>query len=258
MYNLNLQELKEFLDEKHDLYNRPSFIETDPIQIPHRYSLPEDIEISAFLTATLAWGKRANIIRSANNLMKLLDNDPYNFVVHASSKERASLATFKHRTFQGVDCVFFIDALHNIYKNHGGLKQIFEYKILESGKIDDALSHFRKVFFSIPYPERTTKHIADIEKNSAAKRLNLFLMWMVRNDNRGVHFGLWKGISPAQLYLPLDLHTGNIGRKLQLIHRKQNDWSAVQEITTNLRLFDANDPVKYDFALFGLGISENF
>jgi uncharacterized protein (TIGR02757 family) len=248
-------ELKQFLDEKYLQYNTLSFIETDPIQVPHSFSKTEDIEISAFLTATIAWGKRSIIINNAKKLMGLMDECPYDYVMNSDKHDLTSLNLFKHRTFNPTDLVFFIKSLRNIYKNHGGLKTIFE---ANSQDVKKAISDFRKIFFSIVYPARTLKHISDVDKDSAAKRLNLFLMWMVRSDRVGVHFGLWKKIKPSLLKLPLDVHTANVGRKIGLLTRKQNDWNAVEEITSRLRHFDSNDPVKYDFALFGLGVFERF
>ena len=247
--------LKDFLDEKYNQYNTPQFIETDPIQIPHRFTRKEDIEISAFLTATIAWGNRKMIIRNADRIVRLLDNEPYDFVVNASENEIESLSNFVHRTFNVVDLQFFIKSLSNIYTKHDGLEAIFSKYPTD---IPKTLVNFREIFFEIPFPERTSRHVSNVAKNSAAKRLNMFLMWMVRKDNRGVHFGIWKKIKPSVLFLPLDVHTGNVGRKLALLTRKQNDWKAVAEITKNLRKFDVVDPVKYDFALFGLGIFEKF
>ncbi|MEN8121255.1 MAG: TIGR02757 family protein [Bacteroidota bacterium] len=247
--------LNEFLDEKYHQYNTPSFIETDPIQIPHRYTKKEDIEISAFLTAAIAWGNRKMIIRNAEKIVNLLDNEPYEFIMNASENEMESLTGFVHRTFNLIDLRFFLNSLRNIYKNHNGLEVVFSNS---QNDIPKALINFRKVFFEIDFPERSSKHISNVAKNSAAKRLNMFLMWMVRKDKRGVHFGIWDKINPAALYLPLDVHTGNVSRKLGLLKRKQNDWKAVAEITEHLRGFDSEDPVKYDFALFGLGVFERF
>lgn len=253
--NIKIENLKEFLEEKHDLYNRPSFIETDPIQVPHRFSKPEDIEISAFLTSIIAWGNRKMIIKNALTLIQLLDNSPYDFVLNYKETDLTKLSIFKHRTFNGIDLGFFIRSLHNIYINHGGLREIFENDFIS---VKESMSNFREVFFSVEYPERTAKHVPNVLKNSAAKRLNMFLMWMVRRDNRGVHFGLWDKIPVKELKLPLDVHTANVGRKLGLLHRKQNDWKAVEEITNSLSKFDAADPVKFDFSLFGLGVFEKF
>ena len=258
MNNLTQSQLKEFLDEKYDLYNRPSFIETDPIQIPHRYSKKEDIEISGFMSATIAWGRRNSIIKNAGRLMEFMNNNPHEFLINADKSDIKIFEKFVHRTFNGDDCMFFIDSLRNIYLNHGGLEKVFAENIEKTHSIIDSIKYFREIFFEIPHLKRTEKHIANIDKNSAAKRLNLFLMWMIRNDNRGVHFGLWDTIKPQYLYLPLDVHSANTGRKLGLISRKQNDWKTVDEVTKKLRSFDNDDPVKYDFALFGLSIMEGF
>jgi uncharacterized protein (TIGR02757 family) len=248
-------EIKQFLDEKFKQYNTPSFIDSDPIQVPHMFSLAEDIEIAAFLTSTIAWGKRSIIINNAQKLMHLMDYQPLDFVLNAGKEDLKKLSIFKHRTFNSDDLLFFIHSLRNIYNKHGGLKSVFEENYRD---VKTSLIYFRKVFFDIDYPCRTQKHIADVLKNSSAKRLNLFLMWMVRKDYAGVHFGKWDKIMPAGLMLPLDVHTANVGRKLGLLKRKQNDWLAVEEITARLRSYDRIDPVKYDFALFGLGVFENF
>jgi len=248
--------LKEFLDEKYDLYNRPEFILSDPIQIPHRYILPEDIEIAGFMTATIAWGQRKSIITNANKLMQLMGNNPYDFILNAGPEHLEKLQYFVHRTFQGVDCIFFLRSLQNIYKNRGGLKSIFESVYIKEKDMAKVLIQFRDVFFETEGPWRTRKHISDVNKNAAAKRLNMFLRWMVRVDKRGVDFGLWQAIPASALYVPLDLHSGNTARKLGLLKRTQNDWKAVTELTSRLREFDPLDPVKYDFALFGLGVFE--
>ncbi len=258
MEYLHDQLLKEFLDEKYDQYDRPEFIETDPIQIPHSYTLPEDIEIAGFLTSTIAWGQRKSIIVNAHKLMHLMGNSPYDFVINASDSQLEKLKYFVHRTFQGDDCLFFIQSLKNIYKKYNGLGRLFESGYLKHRDIAMTLVSFRKVFFEIDCFPRTFKHISDVNKGASAKRLNMFLRWMVRDDKRGVDFGLWKSIPASALYIPIDLHAGNVARKLGLLLRKQNDWKAVAELTTRLREFDPLDPVKYDFALFGLGIFEKF
>ncbi len=255
---LSIEDLKTFLDEKYNQYNRPEFVETDPIQIPHSFTATEDIEIAAFMSASIAWGQRNTIITNARKIMKLMGRSPYDFVMNAEADDFDNFRYFKHRTFNDIDCIFYLQSLQNIYRIHGGLRKVFEAGYLRNKSVKDALIHFRKIFFEIEYPQRTQKHIADVAKNSAAKRLNMFLMWMVRNDNRGVHFGLWNKIPSSALYLPLDVHTGNVGRKFGLLTRKQNDWKAVEEITTSLREFDPEDPVKYDFALFCLGVFEKF
>jgi uncharacterized protein (TIGR02757 family) len=250
-------EIKEFLDEKVEKYNRPAFIETDPIQVPKQFSQKENIEIAAFLTATISWGNRPAIIKNALHLLKLMDNRPFEFVLNASEQEIRFLKKFVHRTFNGDDCIYFIRSLKNIYQNHGGLQKIFESKFRNENSVISALAQFHQAFFELP-GERTRKHIANVERGASAKRLNMFLRWLVRNDNCGVDFGLWNGIPASALMLPLDVHTGNMARKLGILQRKQNDWKSVEEVTETLRKFDRNDPVKYDFALFGLGIFEKF
>ncbi|VAW26962.1 FIG00552655: hypothetical protein, partial [hydrothermal vent metagenome] len=238
-------------------YNNPKFIESDPIQIPHRYSLKEDIEISGFLTATITWGNRKSIIKNAHKMMELMGNSPYDFVLNYKSSNSNYFDGFVHRTFNSTDFEYFILALQHIYKNYGGLEAVFsKNSILNSTQ--PAIHTLKKVFFEIPHLQRTQKHISDPLKGSAAKRINMFLRWMVRNDGAGVDFGIWKSLSPAQLSCPLDVHSGNVARKLGLLTRKQNDAKALAELDTSLRKMDKNDPVKYDFALFGLGIFEGF
>ena len=249
------EELKTFLDEKYLQYNTPEFIPRDPISIPHRFSLKEDIEICAFFVAIIAWGRRDVIIRNGNKLMKLMGDSPYDFVMNSDTK----LKGFKHRTFNETDVHCFVNSLRNIYLNYNGLEGLFNTLIKDhGGDIQASISAFKKVFFSISHESRTTKHISDPIKGSSAKRINMFLRWMVRRDDRGVDFGIWNTISPSVLHLPLDVHTGRVSRKLGLLNRKQNDWRAVSELTGAMREFDADDPVKYDFALFGLGIEEKF
>ncbi len=255
---LTKNDLKAFLNEKHDLYNRPSFIESDPIQIPHKFTKKEDIEIIAFLTSTIAWGSRKMIIRNAEKMAEILQQNPHEFIINATEDEFEKALMFTHRTFQGIDFRYFLQSLQNIYRNHKGLESIFTKGYRINDTMFSAISYFRKIFFELPHEQRTEKHIANVLKKSAAKRINLFLMWMVRNDNRGVHFGLWKQIPTSALMLPIDVHSGNTARVLGLLKRKQNDWQAVEEITNKLKEFDTNDPVKYDFALFGLGVFEKF
>ena len=250
-------ELKEFLDAKVEQYNHPKFIESDPIQIPHSYSQKEDIEISAFLTATIAWGNRKSIINNAIRMMQLLDNVPYDFVLNHRESDLVRLSGFVHRTFNEVDLAYFIRGLKNIYQNHKGLEAVFAHKIT-TDTLQPAISSFKETFFELPHPSRTTKHVSDPLKGSAAKRLNMFLRWMVRDSSTGVDFGLWKSISPSVLSCPLDVHSGNVARKLKLLKRKQNDAKALAELDKSLRQLDPNDPVKYDFALFGLGVFEKF
>jgi uncharacterized protein (TIGR02757 family) len=238
------------------LYNRPSFIESDPVSIPHQFSRKEDIEIASFFAATIAWGQRPTILRNAKRLMELVDNEPYQFIIGSNKSDWKRFDGFVHRTFNETDVVYFIQSLQNIYRNHGGIEKVFSGK----GKKDikAGIQHFRKIFLEINPHGRTAKHIANVEKNASAKRINMFLRWMVRNDKKGVDFGIWKSISPSLLYCPLDLHSGRVARKLGLLNRTQDDWKAVHELTMSLRTLDAKDPVKYDFALFGLGVFEKF
>ena len=253
---LTHQQLYELLEEKATFYNNPEFIETDPISIPHRFTKKEDIEISGFLAATMAWGQRITIINKSSELMCRMDNAPFDFVINASEKEIGTLSTFVHRTFQGEDCMNFIQGLQYIYKYHGGPETVFSAGYIQNQSIKESLMRFREVFFSFEHLHRTRKHIPDPQKGSAAKRINMFLRWMVRNDGKGVDFGIWKNFKTSDLLCPLDLHSGNVARKLGLLDRKNNDWQAVEELTSNLRTFDPLDPVKYDFALFGTGVNE--
>lgn len=250
-------ERKEFLDAKVIQYNNPDFISSDPIQIPHQFSLKEDIEIAAFLTATISWGNRKMIINNANKMMNLLGNSPFDFVMYHNERQIETLDSFVHRTFNGTDFSFFISSLQNIYKNHQGLEAVFT-KNAKKDSLQKSIAGFKKIFFEIEHPDRTQKHVSNPLKNSAAKRINMFLRWMVRQDNAGVDFGIWKSLSAAQLSCPLDVHSGNVARKLGLLQRKQNDAKALQELDKSLRIMDAEDPVKYDFALFGLGVFEGF
>lgn len=254
---LKTSELKPFLDEKVQLYNNPKFIESDPIQVPHQFSKNEDIEIAGFLTATIAWGNRKSIINNANKMMFLLDHAPYEFITQHQDSDLEALQPFVHRTFNGDDFIQFIKSLQHIYAAHDGLEAVFA-KHAEPNALQQSIHEFKKLFFEIPHLERTKKHVSDPLKKSAAKRINMYLRWMVRNDNAGVDFGIWDSLSPAQLSCPLDVHSGNVARKLGLLKRKQNDAKALAELDTNLRKLDPNDPVKYDFALFGLGVFEGF
>lgn len=254
---MNRAELKEFLDEKVIVYNHPSFIAADPIQIPHRFTLKEDIEIAAFLSATIAWGNRKMIIKNALAMMDKIGNSPYDFILNHEEHHLDNLATFVHRTFNGQDFTTFIQALKNIYLNHNGLETLFSNQSDIYG-LQERISNFKKVFFEIEHPSRTQKHISDPLKGSAAKRINMFLRWMVRQDNAGVDFGIWTKIAPSELSCPLDVHSGNVARKLGILTRKQNDAKALLELDTSLRKLDPNDPTKYDFALFGLGAIEKF
>ena len=254
---MNHKELKEFLDAKVEQYNHPRFLESDPIQIPHKFCLKEDIEISAFMTATISWGNRKSIINNAHKMMSLFDDAPYDFIRNHSQSDLEKLTGFVHRTFNSTDLGFFVQSLKNIYENHNGLESVFAAHA-EKDSVQKSISEFKRVFFEVPYNQRTTKHISDPLKGSAAKRLNMFLRWMVRDASTGVDFGLWKKIAPSQLSCPLDVHSGNVARKLGLLKRTQNDAKALSELDKVLRELDPKDPVKYDFALFGLGIFENF
>ncbi|WP_417370619.1 TIGR02757 family protein [Gelidibacter japonicus] len=254
---MNKIELKEFLEAKVEEYNHPRFIETDPIQIPHQFSKKEDIEIAGFLTATISWGNRKSIITNANKMMMLLNQSPFDYVMNHEASDLEKLRPFVHRTFNEDDLIQFIKSLNHIYKNHGGLEAVFS-KYSEEFSTQNAIHQFKKHFFEIEHLTRTQKHVSDPSKNSAAKRINMFLRWMVRDDNNGVDFGIWKSLTPAQLSCPLDVHSGNVARALGLLKRKQNDAKALKELDLDLRKLDINDPVKYDFALFGLGVFERF
>jgi uncharacterized protein (TIGR02757 family) len=257
-YNgLSFDTLKQFLDAKVKQYNRIEFIESDPIQVPHLFSKKEDIEISAFLTATIAWGNRKSIIQNAKRLMQRMDNAPYDFICSHQNNDLKVFEGFVHRTFNAHDAVQFIKSLKHIYTTYGGMESVFS-KYAEKTTLQNAIHHFKNHFFEIEHLKRTEKHISDPLKNSAAKRINMFLRWMVRPSNSGVDFGIWKGLKTAQLSCPLDVHSGNVARKLGLLKRHQNDAKAVKELDKNLRKFDQTDPVKYDFALFGLGVFEKF
>jgi uncharacterized protein (TIGR02757 family) len=251
-------EIKAFLEEKYLQYNNPSFIEFDPISIPHSFSELHDREISGFLIAAIAWGRRDLILRSGLLMLELMDNAPFEFIMSANESELLRFSRFVHRTFNGMDCIYFIRALRHVYSNYASMEDIMLQGMKDSGSVREGLSYLRLVFFSLPHATRNEKHFADVMRGAAGKRLNMFLRWMVRKDNFGVDFGMWKRIDPASLYIPLDLHSGNTARSLGLLTRKMNDWKAVEELTEILREFDPADPVKYDFALFGLGVNEKF
>jgi len=254
--------LKNFLDKKVDEYNRPSFILTDPVCIPHLFSKKQDIEIAGFFAAIFAWGNRTTIINKSKQLMQLMDNSPYQFCLNHDSKGLKSLLGFKHRTFNATDLLYFIEFLKHHYSNNSSLESAFfnTETIKQPGNvIENGLNHFYNYFFSLEdSPSRTVKHIASPQKNSSCKRLNMFLRWMVRIDNNGVDFGIWKKISPKDLICPVDVHVARVARNFKLLNRKATDWHAAVELTTNLRKLDNTDPVKYDFALFGLGVMEKF
>lgn len=254
---MNQSELKSFLDEKVLQYNTLDFIESDPVQIPHLFSQKEDIEIAGFLSATIAWGNRKMIIKNSHKMMDLMGNSPYDFMLSHSEADLERLESFVHRTFNGQDFASFIKGLQHIYKNYNGLEAVFAQH-QEPNSMQKSISEFKKVFFEIEHQNRTQKHISDPINNSAAKRINMMLRWFCRQDNKGVDLGIWKSISPSLLSCPLDVHSGNVARKLGLLTRKQNDGKALAELDAKLRELDPNDPVKYDFALFGLGVFEGF
>lgn len=290
-------QLKDFLDRKADQYNQPAFIEYDPVSIPHRFTLKQDIEIMGFWSAMLAWGQRKTIINKCNELIRLMDGTPYDFIMNHRDTDLQRLIGFKHRTFNDTDALYFIEFFKQHYSKHPSLENAFtgpfikkkpsvyreEFMEERAGQInitelssapcyinelaeqpmasliENALDHFRSYFFSLPdFPIRSMKHVSSPSQKSACKRLNMFLRWMVRDDKRGVDFGIWKSIKPSQLICPTDLHVERVARKLKLITCKQVDWRTAIELTENLRRFDPLDPVKYDFALFGLGIEEKF
>lgn len=253
-----ISNLKILLDDCVDQYNRPAFIREDPISIPHRFTRLQDIEIAGFWTAMLAWGQRKTIVNKANELMELMENAPFDFIVNHAEQDRKRFLSFKHRTFQTTDTLYFLEFFQWFYKKHSSLEEAFLKNMTEeSGHAGPALEGFNRLFFSLPdAPQRTRKHVATPASKSTCKRLNMFLRWMVRQDDRGVDFGLWKKIKPSQLLIPLDVHVERIARRFGLLERKQTDWQAVLELTENLRRFDPDDPVKYDFALFGMGVLE--
>lgn len=252
---LSFEEVKDYLDHKVLEFNRPEFIELDPISIPHMFSNKEDIEISAFLTATISWGNRKAILNSSNKMILKMGNSPYDFVMSASNNQLNAVADFYYRTFNGVDFVYFLESVRNIYLNHNGLEGVFN-DLTKGSALQESISGFKKIFFELPHHTRTEKHISDPLNGSAAKRINMMLRWLVRKDNSGVDFGIWDQISPSKLSCPLDVHSGNTARKLGLLTRHQNDAKAVIELDKVLSGFDPNDPAKYDFALFGLGVIE--
>ena len=247
-------DLKNFLDEKYQEYNNVKFIENDPIQIPHLFTNHKDIEIAGFLTSIISWGNRKSIINNAKKMMNLLDNSPYDFIKNCKDSEIKKLE-FVHRTFNSIDFRFFLHSLKNIYTQNESMEDIFLDD--DSNFMFDGIINFRKIFFSVNHEKRSQKHISNPLKNSCCKRINMFLRWMVRND-QNVDFGIWKKIKKSKLSCPLDVHTGRVARKLGLINRKQNDFKSLCELDRNLRLLDNKDPVKYDFSLFGLGMYEGF
>lgn len=243
------------LDEALKRYNVSEFIEHDPISIPHKFTLKQDIEISAFWTAILSWGQRVTIINKANDLFERMDGAPYDFIKNHEESDRKKLLSFKHRTFQSLDTLYFLEFLQYHYRQSDSLENAFWQHKEDSNNVEQGLNHFRAYFFSLPVaPERTRKHIASPQRKSTCKRLNMFLRWMIRKDNQGVDFGLWNAIDSSRLMIPFDVHVARVSREMGLLSRKQNDWKAVVELTNKLKEFDADDPVKYDYALFGLGV----
>ena len=251
---MNKEELRDLLEHLHDKYNRPEFIEPDPISIPHSFSDRHDREVAGFMAATIAWGNRKAIVKSAARMMQYMDYSPADFVRNASASELAHLQSYVHRTFNGQDFTDFVLAIRGITERWGGIGEFFEQNYVATQSIPQVLSLFRKEFFSIEHNPHCEKHLSSIDKGAACKRLNMYLRWFVRHDDRGVDFGLWKKIPMSALYLPLDVHTGNMGRALGLLTRKQSDWKATDEITCSLREFCSDDPVRYDYSLFGAGI----
>lgn len=245
--------LEVILEENYRRFNQPSFIPLDPISIPHQFSRKEDIEVSGILTALISWGNRTAILNSARRLIALMEHSPYEFVLNATPDDLKRLRKFVHRTFQGEDADFLVRVLRHIYQDRGGLEQVFSS--MNSHGAREAILRFRTAALEVDHFPRSLKHIANPDAGSAAKRINLFLRWMVRSDNHGVDFGIWQSINPSTLVCPLDVHSRRVARTLGLLHRKANDWKAAEELTENLRKFDPADPVRYDFALFGLGVS---
>lgn len=252
------QDLRNFLDAKVDQFNRPGFIELDPISIPHQFGKKQDIEISGLIAAVLAWGQRVTIINKAADFLGRMDNSPHDFLLHHQPRDLRRFKNYRHRTFNEVDALYFIEFLSQYYKQHESLETAFGVSRADA-HIGPGLENFHRLFFSLDnFPRRTKKHIATPERKSACKRMAMYLRWMVRNDKKGVDFGIWSTISPSQLICPCDLHVERVARKLKLLARKQVDWQTALELTMNLRELDPFDPVKYDFALFGLGVTEKF
>ncbi|MBO9153162.1 TIGR02757 family protein [Chitinophaga sp. GCM10012297] len=253
------QQLKEFLDAKAAYYDQPAFVPGDPVSVPHKFTLLQDIEIAGLFAAILAWGNRTTIINKCTELMTLFDNAPYDFVRNHQARDRMRLMAFKHRTFNGLDLLYFVEFLQHYYTNITSLEFAFSGHITaEDEDVTKALAGFHKMFFSLEHPERTRKHISTPDRNSACKRLNMFLRWMVRDSKNGVDFGLWKHISPSQLICPVDVHVSRVAARLGLIPKAEANWKTATELTEQLRLLDPEDPVKYDFALFGLGVIEKY
>ncbi len=248
-------DIKQFLNKKVDLYNQPSFIKDDPISIPHLFTQQQDIEIAGFFAAIFSWGNRTTIINKSTELMQLMEMQPYQFCVNPDLGGLKRLAGFKHRTFNIDDLCYFIEFFQQHYSKNQSLETAFFPK--KGMTVEEGLNLFKHNFFAQEHLKRTEKHVSSPLQKSTCKRLNMYLRWMVRNDNNGVDFGIWKNIQPSQLICPLDVHVSRVARQYGLLHRKQNDWEAAMELTSNLRNLDKQDPVKYDFALFGTGVMEN-
>jgi uncharacterized protein (TIGR02757 family) len=254
-----LPDLKKFLDAKVDQYNQPSFIKDDPISIPHLFTKKQDIEIAGFFSAILSWGNRTTIISKSKELMQRMDMAPHQFIIQSGENDLKKLQSFKHRTFQYTDLLYFIEFLNLHYQRNDSLENAFSAGIgKKDTTMETSLNTFRIYFFNYEHEKRTEKHIASPQMGSTCKRLNLFLRWMVRNDGKAVDFGIWKNIKPALLVVPIDVHVARVAKKLGLLKRKQVDWLAAIELTEALRKLNPDDPVKYDFALFNLGIMEKF
>lgn len=252
--NIGREELGELLERLHDKYNNSDFIEADPISVPHSFTSRDDREVAGFLASTIAWGNRKAIVKSAHRMMHYMDNAPAEFVREASDEELCRLQSYVHRTFNGQDFIDFVRSIRHIYDGWGGIGRFFEGRYAETRDMARVLSDFRREFFAVDHNTHCEKHLSSIDKGAACKRLNMYIRWFVRHDERGVDFGLWRTIPMSELYLPLDVHTGNMGRALGLLKRRQSDWKATVEITESLREFDPSDPVRYDFSLFGAGI----
>ena len=253
--DMSCEEMREILERLHDRYNNESFIEADPISVPHSFTRPVDREIAGFLAATIAWGNRRAIVQSAHRMMRYMDNAPEDFVRNATEADMEYLRTYVHRTFNGVDFQDFVRGLRHIITQWGSVGNYFETRYEEHGDLRPVFSDFRRDFFAAEHDAHCEKHLSSIDKGAACKRLCMYLRWFVRHDDRGVDFGMWRRIPMSALYMPLDIHTGRMGRNLGLLNRKQSDWKAVEELTASLRELHADDPVRYDYSLFGLGIS---
>lgn len=246
-------EIKQLLDQKVDEFNNPSFIADDPISVPHNFSTRQDIEIAGFLASAISWGNRKSIVGNARKLLHIMGDSPYNFLLQSNPEDFKPFLQFVHRTFNGEDCLFFITSLQRIYRQWDSLEPLFS-TLNEQGAAH-AIGRFRDVFLATDHLPRSEKHLANPQTGSAAKRINMFLRWMIRDDDQGVDFGLWKSVDKANLVCPLDIHSGRVARDLGLLHRSQNDWKAALELTSVLKALNPSDPVKYDFALFGMGIN---